>query len=185
MSEDQNNFQSSIKTFINNFNFPQLLILLALQLLLLGGSFYLGTKWSGPSKRISKGPIQDQEVAHLLPQAKPLSEEKEEKKESPGGQKSFTPFDKSASAVFRIKSSSNSEYTLQIASYPDELAAVQVIEEWKNKGYIAFLSVEEIPDKGKWYRVNIGNFGDQKSAQEFSKQFQEKENIVPQVVVNQ
>ncbi len=184
MSEDRKKIQ---------FSLIELVVLLVLQIALLSGAFYLGTKFSGSQRISTKGPIQDQEVAKLLPQAESISPEvkqelegtKEEKVEGNVEKKTFTAFDKSTSTVFRIKSSANSEYTLQIASYPDEIAAVQVIEEWKKKGYLAFLSVEDIPDKGKWYRVNIGNFGDEKSAEDFAKKFQEKENVEPRVVMNQ
>ncbi len=174
------------------FSLVELVVLVVLQISLLSGAFYIGTKFGSSSPRIStKGPIQDQEVARLLPQAESpspdLKKEGEEVKQEKveGERKSFTAFDKSAASVFRIKSSANSEYTLQISSYPDEVAAVQVVEEWKRKGYMAFLSVEDIPDKGKWYRVNVGNFGDEKSAEEFAKKLQEKENVEPRVVVNQ
>lgn len=188
MSDNQNN-QKKVQ-----FSLVELVVLVVLQISLLSGAFYIGTKFGSSSPRIStKGPIQDQEVARLLPQAENPSpdlkkegeEIKQEKVEGEGEKKSFTAFDKSAATVFRIKSSANSEYTLQISSYPDEIAAVQVVEEWKKKGYMAFLSVEDIPDKGKWYRVNVGNFGDEKSAEEFAKKLQEKENVEPRVVVNQ
>jgi cell division septation protein DedD len=170
-------------------SFLQLIILLAVQVGLLAGSFYLGTRMGGFTAASPKGKVQDQELAKLLPEtntpsgSESGSEAKPE--ENTGSRKAGTPFDKSPSTVFRIKSSSNSEYTVQVASYPDELAATQVVDEWKKKGYMAFLSVEDIPDRGKWYRVNVGNFGEEQAAEKFAKTIEEKEKVTPQVVVSE
>ncbi len=175
-------------------SFLQLMILLILQVSLLGGSFYLGTRWgsrevSGPY--VSREGIQDQDLARLLPAAAEGARPVEaaisnlQNSESPTSRPSSTPFDRSSSTVFRIKSSSNSEYSVQIASYPDEAAAIRVVDEWKRKGYMAFLSVEEVPDRGKWYRINLGNFGDEKSAQDYARTIEEKEHVTPQVVLSE
>ncbi len=163
------------------FNFAQLVVLLILQVVLLGGAFLLGTRvgTSPEKKKVADAQIQD-----LKPDAAPSDNTlalAEPKADAPVK----TPFDHAPTTVFRIKSSANSEYTLQIASYPDESAAIQVVDNWKKKGYMAFLSVEEIPDKGKWYRVNVGNFGEEKAAQDYAKTIQQKENINPQVIVTE
>lgn len=169
-------------------SFPQLLVLLTLQVVLLAGAFYLGTRLGGGGGNLfaAKKSVKDMELAKLLPEGdegKTISVPDAKKEE--GDRTVTTPFDKSASTVFRIKSSSNSEYTVQVASYPDESAATQVVEEWKKKGYMAFLSVEEIPDRGRWYRVNVGNFGDERAADTFAKTIEAKEKITPQVIVNE
>jgi len=179
MSESQSQLKLS---------FAQLLILLAMQVGLLAGAFYLGAHFgsgwtSAPSA--AKSPQKDPGVASLFPQAQEAAPS-EAKPENAGGPSNYaTAFDKSPGTVFRIKSSENSAYTLQIASYPDEGAASQVVDHWKKKGYMAFLSVEDIPDKGKWYRVNVGNFGDEESASKFAKNIKEKENVEPQVVLSE
>jgi len=167
-------------------SFLQLLILLGLQVALLSGAFYLGTRFGGSLFSASQAPVKDMDLAKLLPNGSSLIlEGKEEKGPPADARPSATPFDRSAATVFRIKSSSNSEYTIQVASYPEEAAAVQVVDDWKKKGYMAFLSVEDMPDKGKWFRVNVGNFGDEPAAQSFADKIKEKEHITPQVVVNQ
>lgn len=171
-------------------SFLQLLILLGVQVALLSGAFYLGARVGGGFWTPSKAPVKDQDLAKLLPQSGELvtSDGKSEKlgtAPTDANRPSSTPFDKSSSTVFRIKSSSNSEYTVQVASYPDESAAVQVVDEWKKKGYMAFLSVQDLPDKGKWYRVNVGNFGDEAAAQGFAKTIETKEHVTPQVIVNE
>jgi len=161
------------------FNFGQLLILLVLQVILLGGAFFLGSRFpsGGEKKKV------DVQLQSLKPDAESPTLALAEPKAETAPVK--TPFDRASTTVFRIKSSANSEYTLQIASYPDEAAAIQVVDNWKKKGYMAFLSVEEIPDKGKWYRVNVGNFGEEKAAQDYAKAIQQKENITPQVIVTE
>lgn len=168
-------------------SFAQLLILLGLQVALLSGAFYVGARFgsqwmtaSAPEKN-----LKDQEVAKLFPSATDSAAEAKDPNAEVNPNNYNTPFDKSANAVFRIKSSENSAYTLQMGSYPDESAAAQVVDHWKNKGYMAYLSVEDIPDKGKWYRVNVGNFGSEVSASEFAKNIKEKENVQPQVVLTE
>ncbi len=169
-------------------SFAQLLILLGLQVALLSGAFYVGahfgSRWMNSAGTLS---VKDQEVAKLFPKAEDAAANEAKNASNPAatGNTYTTPFDKSAGTVFRIKSSTNSAYTLQVASYPDESAAAQVVDQWKKKGYMAFLSVEDIQDKGKWYRVNIGNFGDEESAKTFAKNIQEKENVNPQVVMTE
>ncbi len=169
-------------------SFAQLLILLALQVAILSGAFYIGARFGSHWMNASVASVapKDLEVAKLFPKsAENQNTEIKNGNTTAGANNYNTPFDKSAGTVFRIKSSQNSVYTLQVASYPDESAATQVIDVWKKKGYMAFLSVEDIPDKGKWYRVNVGNFGDEESASKFAKNIKEKENVEPQVVTTE
>ena len=167
-------------------SFIQLLVLLGVQVALLSGSFYLGTRFGGHLWNPAKAPVKDIDLAKLLPAGGSLIMDGKEEKAAPSEVRpSATPFDKSSTTVFRIKYSANSEFTVQVASYPEEAAAVQVVDDWKKKGYMAYLSVEDVPDKGKWFRVNIGNFGDEPSASNFAKKIEEKEHITPQVVVNE
>lgn len=179
MSENSNQLKLS---------FAQLLILLALQVAFLSGAFYIGARFGSHWMNAGAAGVsqKDQEVAKLFPKVQEGTVT-EIKNDSPSDKANSytTPFDKSPGTVFRIKSSENSAYTLQIASYPDESAAVQVVDHWKKKGYMAYLSVEDIPDKGKWYRVNVGNFGDEEAASKYAKNIKEKENVEPQVVVTE
>ncbi len=169
-------------------SFAQLLILLGLQVALLSGAFYVGARFGSQwmsASTTTKITAKDQEVAKLFPSATDSATEVKDPNTEANPNNYNTPFDKSAGAVFRIKSSENSAYTLQMGSYPDESAAAKVVDHWKNKGYMAYLSVEDIPDKGKWYRVNVGNFGSEVSASEYAKNIKEKENVQPQVVLTE
>ncbi len=162
-------------------SFNQLLVFTLLQIVLLVGAFYLGTRYSS-----SKGPTRDEALNKLFPGApESVNSEATGKTEDEKSRVSSTPFDKSSATVFRIKSSANSGFTVQVASFSDESSATQVVETWRKKGYLAFLSVEDIPDRGKWFRVNVGNYGDEESAQSFAKKIEEKEHITPQVVTNE
>src|SRR5262245_30683324 len=92
-------------------SFPQLLILLTLQVVLLSGAFYLGTRLGGGGPLFAaKKDVKDIELAKLLPQTPEAPEAAEIKtgvqvKKSDEGRPATTPFDQSASTVFRIKSS--------------------------------------------------------------------------------
>lgn len=179
--------------------FLQLLLFLLFQSALLGGAFYLGMRFpllSNSTTTVSSAPVQpkpalkDAELAQLLPNAKTANntEDADTNPSSPPFTFQPTPAKKnlnSNTGVLKIKSSSNSGFTLQIASYPEEEVASKVVEAWKKKGYLAFLSVEDLEDKGKWYRVNVGNFGDETSAQDMAREIQKKENVIPQVVASE
>lgn len=179
-----------------SLNFSQFLTLLLLQIGLLAGSFYLGARWSGGnfSKQASEADsTQDEKIAKVFPQNPPENNSNSLKRsdsilaEKPEKEKfiRLSARKGASDTIYKIKSSANSEYTLQISSYPEQSDASQAVSEWKRKGYNAFVSVEENGGEGRWYRVNIGNFGDPKSAEEFAKTFQEKEKLTPQIVVNE
>lgn len=180
MSEKQNSISITA---------PQLLILLFLQLSITFGAFYLGLRWGvkgGVAEQTEKNAVvSNPDLAALMPGAS--SEKNSDTSAAPSAtDKNYnTAFDKSSSAVFRIKSSANSEYSLQIASFPQEEAAIEVVNAWKRKGYLAYLSVQDIPEQGKWYQVRVGNYGDEESAKKEAQKIEEKEQVAPQVVSTQ
>jgi len=58
------------------------------------------------------------------------------------------------------------EFTLQIAATKNAKDANQLVAELKEKGYAAYILKAEIPEKGTWYRVRIGEFEHVKKAQQ-------------------
>ena len=167
----------------------QLLLLLGLQLSMTFGAFYLGLRWG--SKGASLGQVEknaavaNPDLAALMPGSSTENTNSQNAASVPNDKNYNTAFDKSNSAVFRIKSSANSEYSLQIASFPQEDAAIEVVNSWKRKGYLAYLSVQDIPEQGKWYQVRIGNYGDEEAAKKEAQKIEEKEKVTPQVVSTQ
>lgn len=63
------------------------------------------------------------------------------------------------------KESSEHFYTIQISSFKTEQSATEEINRLKKKGYSSYISVSDLPDIGKWYRVRIGKFTTKEDAE--------------------
>jgi len=79
----------------------------------------------------------------------------------------------------------NARYSIQVGSYPNPDEAHEVVNNWKEKGYEAYLLSADIPDKGRWYRVRLGAFDTKEEAQKYLTQFQTKEGVEAFVTANQ
>jgi len=56
-------------------------------------------------------------------------------------------------------------FTVQTASGKEKKSAEKAVKALINKGYPAYVAISEIPGKGTWYRVRIGEFKDRKEAE--------------------
>ncbi|MBF0614602.1 MAG: TolC family outer membrane protein [Magnetococcales bacterium] len=67
------------------------------------------------------------------------------------------------------------QYTIQIAVFPEESTAIQLIGRLQNKGYDIYL--QEVPGEGNkpWFRVSIGRLASEHEVQQLLKQFTDKE----------
>ena len=82
---------------------------------------------------------------------------------------------KSAQNVVRVKQSDRSRYTVQVGSYPTVREGTGMVEKWKGRGYEAYMTLGEIPGRGIWYRVRIGNFGSKEEAEKTAESINSKE----------
>ncbi len=57
-----------------------------------------------------------------------------------------------------VKSSPGGEYTVQIASFPTMDNAKEMEQSLKSKTYPAYIKAANLPNKGTWYRVRVGEF---------------------------
>jgi cell division septation protein DedD/nucleoid DNA-binding protein len=58
-------------------------------------------------------------------------------------------------------------YVVQVASFRASSISENEAGKYRNKGYNAFVEVAEIANRGKWYRVRVGNFTSKEDAQNF------------------
>ncbi|HRP92364.1 MAG TPA: SPOR domain-containing protein [Ignavibacteriaceae bacterium] len=58
-------------------------------------------------------------------------------------------------------------YVVQVASFRASSISENEAGKYRNKGYNAFVEEAEIPNRGKWYRVRVGNFSTKEEAQIF------------------
>ena len=75
------------------------------------------------------------------------------------------------------KSKAKGELTLQIRAFREAQYATSFGETLSNGGYNAYVVKSEIPEKGVWYRVRIGEFGTLKEATDFQEFFEGNEGI--------
>lgn len=59
------------------------------------------------------------------------------------------------------------KFTIQVASFQETTRAEKVSTGLKEKGYQPVISAKELPEKGTWYRVFVGDFDSEEAAKEF------------------
>ncbi len=67
-------------------------------------------------------------------------------------------------------------YTVNIASFRVKARADRLVQELRKKGLEAFGWEVDLPEKGKWHRVAVGNFPTLKHAEDFVTQERLREN---------
>lgn len=60
-------------------------------------------------------------------------------------------------------------YVVQVASFRSLSISENEAGKYRNKGFNAFVETAEIPDRGTWYRVRVGNFSSKEEALNFIK----------------
>ncbi|MBT8383103.1 MAG: SPOR domain-containing protein [Ignavibacteria bacterium] len=58
-------------------------------------------------------------------------------------------------------------YIVQVSAYKTYEAAELEAEKYRNEGYNAFIEIAELPGKGTWYRIKVGDFTSVKHAEDF------------------
>ncbi|ADU66943.1 Sporulation domain-containing protein [Desulfurispirillum indicum S5] len=71
------------------------------------------------------------------------------------------------------------KFTIQIAAFRDEQSAQSQAKALKEKGYDAYYMVSDQGDRGIWYRVRVGEFGQLDAARTKAEQIKEKEKLFP------
>ncbi len=112
-----------------------------------------GTKKTSVPKEI------ESEKRNITPPPKAASET--EKTDPP--KKLGTP-QKKKTANLNKTAEGHKNFTIQIASLKDSVAADNMVAKLKKKGYPAYRSLGKVPDKGIWYRVRVGYFKDRAEA---------------------
>ncbi len=59
-------------------------------------------------------------------------------------------------------------FVVQVAAFRSISISENEAGKYRNKGYNAFVEAAEIPDRGTWYRVRVGNFSTKEEAQIFA-----------------
>jgi len=59
-------------------------------------------------------------------------------------------------------------FVVQVAAFRSSSISENEAGKYRNKGYNAFVESAEIPERGTWYRVRVGNFNNKEEAQIFA-----------------
>ena len=65
------------------------------------------------------------------------------------------------------------KFTIQVASFQDKARAEIVASSLKQKGYQPAISPKELPEKGTWYRVFVGDFDTEEEARSLLEKLKE------------
>lgn len=79
----------------------------------------------------------------------------------------------------------SARFAVQVGSYPNADEAHAMVSQWKAKGYSAYLTSADIPNKGRWYRVRLGGFDNKEQAQVYLSKLQTQEHVEAFVVTNE
>lgn len=87
-------------------------------------------------------------------------------------------------APVRSDKAPKGKFSVQVGSYQSTSEATASLNEWKKKGYEAFMAVGQVPQKGIWYRVRIGGFETRGEAERFLEKLKNKEKVSALVVLS-
>jgi|GEM_PF-1995212 len=71
----------------------------------------------------------------------------------------------------------NNPYTVHVSSHQEVDVAKQKVKEWRQDGYLAYISLYNSPQKGRWYRVLVDRFKNKKEADKFTAELKETRGI--------
>lgn len=72
---------------------------------------------------------------------------------------------------------SSGAYTIQVASFSEKKGAETLSQKLKGKGYEAYVTSGEVPQKGTRYRVRIGHYPNRTEAQKAAERIHEAEKL--------
>jgi cell division septation protein DedD len=74
-----------------------------------------------------------------------------------------------------------SHFTLQLSAFPDKADAEEFMHKIQSAGYKPFLVASEIPGKGVFFRVRVGDYGSRQAAVDAKAEFERKQRIIAYV----
>jgi cell division septation protein DedD len=74
-----------------------------------------------------------------------------------------------------------SHFTLQLSAFPEKQDAEEFMRKIQSAGYKPFLVASEIPGKGVFYRVRVGDYGSRQAAVDAKAEFERKQRMIAYV----
>ncbi len=79
------------------------------------------------------------------------------------------------------QSSKKSKFALQISSFQERAEADALLARLSAAGYKPYIVTSNVPDKGIFFRVRIGEFGSKSDAQDAKSEFEKKQHLLAYV----
>ncbi len=86
-----------------------------------------------------------------------------------------------AAAPSKKPDATASHFTLQLSAFPDKSDAEEFMHKIQTAGYKPFLVSSEIPGKGVFYRVRVGDYASRQSAVDAKSEFERKQRMIAYV----
>ena len=123
--------------------------------------------------------------AEPAPEVRPSETIKDPQSSTPGGSSATTeaaPPEKTAGpsakpALAGPVDREDGKFTVQVSSHPNEKDAAREVERLQSAGVAARVVRAEIPDRGTWYRVQVGRFSDRAQAEQYARQLRERDAV--------
>jgi len=117
---------------------------------------------------LSTEKIVDKKPEQKKPEEKKIEkvEPKKENIESSKPNNNIIPTGKSLNVGNNIYKYGN-YFVVQVAAFRSKVISDNEAGKYRNKGYTAIVEAAEIPERGTWYRVRVGNFSTKEEAQNF------------------
>jgi cell division septation protein DedD len=84
-------------------------------------------------------------------------------------------------ATAKKPDATTAHFTLQLSAFPDKADADEFMHKMQAAGYKPFLVASEIPGKGIFYRVRVGDYGTRQAAVDAKSEFERKQRIIAYV----
>jgi hypothetical protein len=84
-----------------------------------------------------------------------------------------------ATSAAAVDAAAKGKFTLQLSSFPDRTEADAFAKKFAAQG--AFIITSEIPGKGTWYRVRMGNYASAQEATNAKANFEKQHNVIAYV----
>jgi cell division septation protein DedD len=79
------------------------------------------------------------------------------------------------------KPDASSHFTLQLSAFPDKADAEEFMRKIQSAGYRPFVVATEIPGKGLFYRVRVGDYATRQGALDAKAEFERKQRLIAYV----
>jgi len=79
-------------------------------------------------------------------------------------------------------SDDSGRFTLQLSSFQEKDEAAEFMKVLEGKGYQTYLISAEVPGRGLWYRVRLGDYANHDEALEAKAEFERKQRIIAYVL---